>query len=398
MATVTKRGNSYSIRVSCGYDTNGKQVIRSMTWKPAEKMTKRQIEKELECQKVMFENACKDGFVTAVIKFENYAEHWFTEYAEIKLKPQTVRTYHHLSKRVYKAIGHLRLDKITPQIIQNFVTDMTKEKQYNSKGEEIGYLSAKTIKEHVGFISSVFRIAIKMKIVKNNPCKGVTLPNITTKEREVYTLEEVQEMLELFKGESETNFKYVMFFTLAAFTGLRRGELLGLEWKDIDFDNNLISVVRTSAWKKERGIYTDTPKTKSSNRIMKIPDGVKEQLIRYKAWQDNYKESIGSKWIEHDRLFTKINGEPMGLRSPYKYYEKFCKRTGMRFVNVHSFRHFTASILIANHVDAKTVQACLGHNDINTTLQIYAHSFKKAQAMAMDSVADCIYKKNDNGA
>ncbi len=84
----------------------------------------------------------------------------------------------------------------------------------------------------------------------------------------------------------------------------------------------------------------------------------------------------------------------MGLRSPYKYYEKFCKRTGMRFVSVHSFRHFNATAMILNGVDVKTVQACLGHKSSGITLDIYAHSFQKAQAMAMDSVADCIYGKD----
>ncbi len=166
--------------------------------------------------------------------------------------------------------------------------------------------------------------------------------------------------------------------------------MLGLEWKDIDWDNHLISVKRTSAWTKEKGIYTDTPKTNSSLRIIKVPDVIIEKLRDFRKMQNDYKDSIGSKWIENDRLFNKINGEPMSLRSPYKFYEKFCKRTGLRFVNIHSFRHFNASIMILKGVDVKTVQACLGHNDATTTLKIYAHSFRKAQAMAMDSVADCI--------
>jgi hypothetical protein len=102
----------------------------------------------------------------------------------------------------------------------------------------------------------------------------------------------------------------------------------------------------------------------------------------------------GSKWIECDRLFTKTDGSPMGMRQPYKFFERFCKKTGMRFVNIHSFRHFNASILISNGVDVKTVQGCLGHSSATTTLNIYAHSFQAAQVRAMDSVADCILKRD----
>lgn len=395
MATIRKRGHSYQIRVSCGYDTNGNQVEQSMTWKPEPGMTEKQIEKELNRQAVLFEEACLNGHITAAIKFQDFSEQWFREYAEIKLKPQTIRSYHFLEKRVYTAIGYMRMDKITTRTIQKFISQLAEEKKYNSKSKVIGKLSPKTIKNYIAFISAVFNYAVKMQMLSINPCKNVTLPPANSKEREVYTIEEVQHMLELFKNESDANLKYVIFFTLAAFTGLRRGELLGLEWKDFDWDNNLMTVVRTSEWTKERGIYTDTPKTKSSRRILKLPDELIQELKEYKQWQDEYKANIGSKWIEHDRLFTKWNGEPMGMRSPYKFFEKFCKRTGMRFVNVHSFRHFNATAMILSGVDVKTVQTCLGHNDANTTLSIYAHSFQEAQARAMDSVADCIFNKNN---
>ena len=246
---------------------------------------------------------------------------------------------------------------------------------------------------YVYFVSSVFDYAVRMQLVKDNPCRNVTLPTQEDKERDVYTLEEVQKMLSLFEKESEANYKYTIFFTLAAFTGLRRGELLGLEWKDFDWETQLMKVVRTSEWTKEKGIYTDTPKTRSSKRVLKLPIDLCNKLKEFKLWQDGYKASIGSKWVESDRLFTKWNGEPMGMRSPYKYFEKLCKRTGMRFVNVHSFRHFNATAMILNGVDVKTVQTCLGHNDANTTLSIYAHSFQEAQARAMDSVANSIYGK-----
>ena len=393
MATIRKRGNSYQIRVSCGYDTKGGQVEQSMTWKPSKEMTENQIKKELNRVAVKFEEDCRNGYSATTLKFQDFAEQWFKEYAEIALKAQTVRCYHSLETRVYKAIGHLHLDKINTRTIQKFVTQLTEEKKYNSKGEEVGKLAPKTIKHYIGFISTVMAHAVRMQMIQVNPCKNVTLPKIVTKERKVYTIDEVQQMLNLFENESEANFKYVIFFTLAAFTGLRRGELLGLEWKDFDFENCLMTVVRTSEWTKERGIYTDTPKTKSSNRILKIPYELVLKLLKYKEWQNKYKAGIGSKWVENDRLFTKWNGEPMGMRSPYKFFEKFCKRTGMRFVNVHSFCHFAATAMILNGVDVKTVQACLGHNDANTTLNIYAHSFQEAQARAMNSVAECILKK-----
>jgi len=393
MATIRKRGNSYQIRVSCGYDTSGNQVEQSMTWKPDKNMTEKQIQKELNRQAVMFEEACMNGQITTAMKFQDFAEQWFKEYAEIKLKTQTIRCYHITESRVYKAIGHLRMDKITTRTIQKFVTQLTHEKKLNAKGEEIGTLAPKTIKNHISFISTVFDYAVKQQMITSNPCKNVTIPKPNPKEREIYTLDEVQQMLELFEHESEANFKYVIFFTLAVFTGLRRGELLGLEWKDFDWDNSLMTVSRTSEWTKEKGIYTDTPKTKSSNRVLKLPAELISQLLRFREWQNDYKINLGDKWIEHDRLFTKWNGEPMGIRSPYKFFEKFCKRTGMRFVNIHSFWHFNASAMILNGVDVKTVQACLGYNDVNTTLNIYAHSFQEAQARAMTSVADCIYGK-----
>ncbi len=393
MATIRKRGSSYQIRVSCGYDTKGNQVEQSMTWKPDEKMTPKQIEKELNRQAVMFEEACLKGQVVASIKFEDFAKQWFTEYAELKLKTQTIRGYHYLEPRIYKAIGHLRMDKITPRHIQKFINELCEDTRNDSLGAKGKKLSAKTVKLHISLISTIFDYAVKMQMVSSNPCRNVTLPKPNPKEREVYTLEEAQQLLELFEKEDESNFKYVVFFTMAIYTGLRRGELLGLEWKDFDWDNELMTISRTSMWTKERGIYTDTPKTKTSMRTLKLPAEIITLLQRYREYQKFYKANVGSKWIETDRLFTQGDGRPMDMTAPYCYFKEFCKRTEMRYVSNHSFRHFNASILISNGVDVKTVQSCLGHSTPTTTLQIYAHAFQTQQAMAMESVANTIRLK-----
>ncbi len=106
MATIRKRGNSYQIRVSVGYDTRGNHKEQSMTWKPEDGMTERQIQKELNRQAVMFEEACMKGFKTSAVKFEELAEEWFNEYAKFNLKSTTYERMKQLTHRVYPAIGH----------------------------------------------------------------------------------------------------------------------------------------------------------------------------------------------------------------------------------------------------------------------------------------------------
>ena len=166
MATISKRGDSYRIKVSCGYDVSGKQVVQTKTWKPEEGMTERQIKKELDRQAVLFEEECKRGQITAAIKFETFTEQWFEEYAKLNLRKSSYTLLRSLTKRVYPAIGHLRLDKITSRDIQKFVNDLL----INGRGKQNGKpLARKTVLLHLSFISNTFRYAIKMNMLTDNP-------------------------------------------------------------------------------------------------------------------------------------------------------------------------------------------------------------------------------------
>ena len=391
MANIQKRGNSYRIKVSCGYDTHGKQVIQSMTWKPDEKMTEKQIEKELNRQAVLFEEACMKGNVVAAIKFEDFARQWFKEYAEIKLKQRTVEGYHQMEKRIYKAIGHIRLDKLTTRHIQKFILELCDAEREDGRNRNGGKLSTKTIKLYKSMISTICDYAVKMQMISTNPCKNVTIPKVVTPEKDYYSIEEAQHLMELFNQESEENYKYVCFFILAIYTGFRLGELLGLEWKDVNFETNVITVNRTCLYSKAKGgLYTETPKTKQSMRSLKVPQGVIDMLKKWYDLQDKQRKKVGSKWIETDRIFTKWNGLTLDRTAPGYYYKRFCERTGMRYVSTHSMRHLNASLLINAGIDVKTVQSCLGHSTATTTLQIYSHTFQSAQAAAMNAVAEAL--------
>lgn len=237
-------------------------------------------------------------------------------------------------------------------------------------------------------ISNVFTYAIKQGFVKDNPCRNVTLPPVEKKKLEMYTQSEAQQMLDLFAKEKIENLKYVVFYSLALKLGLRRGEILGLEWKDIDFDSQLISIQRDSLYTKELGTYTGSCKTEASVRILPADESVFALLTVYKMYQDKCNADFGEQYHDIDRLFTKANGEPMNVSSPNDYMIEFCKRTGMRKVSNHSFRHLNASTLISKGFDIKTVQDFLGHKQAETTLNIYAHAFVEQKARLAHAMKD----------
>ena len=381
MATIRKRGNSYQIRVSCGYDTNGNHKEQAMTWKPEKGMTERQIQKELNRVAVNFEEACSHGYKATAVKFQDFAEEWFNEYARFSLRSTTYERMKQLTKRVYPAIGHLRMDKITARQLQGFINSLAKEGANEKTGKP---LAPKTIRHHLSFISDIFGFAAKMDVVSENPCSKVTIPKGEVKEKQIYSQEEIALLLSKINNEPT---KYRAFFFLVAYSGFRRSEMLGLEWKDVDFENNVISINRTSNYTAERGIYTDTTKTKRSKRVLKISPYIMEILKKLKAEQEEEAFRLGDKWIESDRLFVKWDGSPMNNQTPYGWLKEFCEKNEMPFYGIHSFRHFAASALISAGLDVVTVSGALGHCDSGTTLNIYSHMFQTAQArvaQAMD--------------
>lgn len=395
MATVMKRGNSYRIRVSCGYDIQGNQVTQSMTWKPDTGMTQKQIDKELNRQIVLFEEECSHGKITASIKFETFANQWFQDYAELNHKDTTLQRERQLSVRVYKALGHMRLDKITARDIQRFINSLAKNGTNFTNGKP---LSQKTMRHHLSFISTIFDYANKLDMINYNPCTKVTIPKnnengkAETKEKQIYTKEQARNFLKLL-GESPM--KYRVFFTILMFTGCRRGELLGLEWKDIDFEKMTIHINRTSNYTMKKGMYTDTTKTDKSRRIISIPAVLVEMLKQYKAEWDADVLSMGDKWQETDRLFTTWDGRPMHNNTPYTWLKRECERRNFPFYGLHTFRHLFASIEIEAGIDPTTVAAMLGHSTPQTTLSIYSHYFQEAKVRASNVVADVLLGESE---
>lgn len=384
MANIRKRGNSYQIRVGVGYKPDGTQISRSMTWTPAQGMSERQIEKELNRQAVIFEEECRSRSAGGMVKFEIFAEEWFSEYAKSNLRNTTFNFLYHQRLRVYRAIGDTSMEKITVRQLQEFINSLSKDGANEVNGKP---LSPKTVRHVLSLVSDIFAYAVRMGIVRENPCVRVVLPKLVRKEKKIYTVEETVRLMELLRKEPV---KYRAFFFLLIYSGCRRGELLGLEWRDVDFANCLISIRRTSCYTPDRGTYTDTTKTEQSKRTLKLPQEVMDILCELREFQLRQADIFGDKWVESGRLFTKETGEPQHPNTSYHWLEKFCARNGLPFYGLHSFRHLFASLLVSNGVDIVTVSGVLGHSAVSTTSNIYCHMLEDARVRASDTVASAL--------
>lgn len=461
MATITKRNGAYLIRVSCGYDTNGKQIVFSKTWKPEKEMTPKQEEKELKRVAILFEEKCSTGqYMDGSIKFSEFSKTWLQEYATKQLRATTVFTYETMLEKINEIIGHLRVDKIQPHhLLQCYDKLKGTEKEtsyiplidfnsyiannYNSKAEfaracnisnqvvasicaqkaisaisvdkickEIKTsqktafspsttgktLSNKTILNYHRLISSVLETAVKWQIIFSNPCKRVDAPKAERKEARY--LDEKQSM-EILQALLDEPLKYRALFTLLLYSGMRRGEICGLSWQDIDFKSGIIDINKSSLYLPGKGIFDDKTKNASSMRSIKIPSFVIELLQELMKEQIQEIMKQGTAWqgsiSASAKVFTRADGKPIHPCSVTDWFEKFLKRHNLPDVCVHSLRHTNATLMIASGVDLRTVSKRLGHAQMTTTANIYTHAIRTADERASQVLDDILtvkeYKK-----
>lgn len=181
-----------------------------------------------------------------------------------------------------------------------------------------------------------------------------------------------------------------MIITLI-YTGMRRGELCGLKWSDIDFANELMQIDRELLYTPERGIFEDTTKTYGSQRVIKISQLVINSLKEYKKEQTKNRLKSGDSWNDTNYIFTQTNGNPIHPDTLTWWFKKFIRRNpSLPDISIHSLRHTNATLLIANGVNLTTVSKRLGHANTSTTTKIYAHAIKTADEMAANTLDDLL--------
>lgn len=385
MATVRKRGEAYQIRVSCGMDSQGKQVIKTCTWKPEPGMTAKQTEKELQRQIVAFENKVKQGYAAENrLTFERYAE-YVMQLKETKgKKHRTLDRYTEILQRINPAIGYMKIEDIRPGHLNDFYAQLAKPGQNKKTG---GRLSNKTILEHHRLISTILAQAEKEMLIPYNPASRAEPPQPQKKEVTYFQPDEIIAIRDALESEP---IKWCTATHLLLITGCRRGEIMGLKWAKVDFDNNRIHIDNNLQYTATRGLYEETPKTAASVRNIKLPAETMQLLWQYRSWQARQRLASGDRWTYTDYVFTQENGKPMHPDSLTDWLGKFSKRHDLPHINPHAFRHTMASILYFNGMDNVTISKRLGHAKVSTTADIYAHIIQEADERAAECIGDVV--------
>lgn len=253
------------------------------------------------------------------------------------------------------------------------VRDIEGYYNYKSKAGRIdgkkGGLSFRSIKLHSVVISLVLKKAIREGLLKSNPCEYARIPNANKAQSSAkfYTVEQCKKLLEITEGSPLYNMIYI-----TTIYGLRRSELLGLKWSAIDFVKNTIIINHTVVL-QGKVVAKNKTKNKTSRRIYPLLDDVKAILIAIKENQEKNRKLFGNCYTENDYIFTKVDGTPYYPSYPSKTLHKILKNNNLEMIRWHDLRHTTASMLMLKGWQMKEISEWLGHSDIGTTMNIYAH-------------------------
>ncbi len=326
---------------------------------------------QAERQTALATRATPEGKTT----FKEYAEAWLKRRGD--LKPSTRSSYRSiLDQRLIPYFGSMNLHAISRETIQDFVTDMVDDG-----------LGAYTIRHILAELHQILDDAVWNKYILENPYKKIRRPPCDKVERDYLRLHEIP----LFLKNTEPK-THALFYT-GIFTGMRRGELGGLQWSCVDWVNSQVHV--------KRGLYQrklQTPKTKNSVRVIDIGPDLLQFLKEHRARQNERKLKAGGEWNKLYLVFCQDNGKPLDMdRIYHRDFRRVLKKAGLRGMPMHALRHTFAALVIAAGHNPKYLQHQMGHGSVQITLDLYGHLYDEANREAAKKT-EAFYKRESTKA
>jgi integrase len=299
---------------------------------------------------------------------EQFFSRWLEEVHKSAIRISTYTKYRNLlSKHILPSIGRIQLNKLTLQQLQAL---------YSRKLQE-GFAPS-TVHAIHELIHRGLDQAVVWKIITENVSDNASLPRVPKQERPTLTKEQAQKLLDTAKGHP-----LEALLTVALATGMRRGEMLGLRWQDINFETMSLQVRRTVGFGKNHKYIENEPKTSSGRRRIVLPQFVIDALKQHRLRQVERRLQVGEAWIDRDLVFCNMVGDYFTLSSLASMFQRLLKKAVLPHMRFHDLRHSSATILLTMGVHPKVVQELLGHSQISMTMDTYSHVLPSMQQEAM---------------
>ena len=373
MASIKRRSStSYQITVSAGRTPTGKQILKYRTVKVNASWSERQKDRYVQEQAAIFERRILGGANVEHdnLKFRDFALDLYMNNYGNTLKAKTRRQYEIiLSERLIPYFGEMQIRNITTLDVTKWLASLERADgtgralSENSKGVWFRTLSA------------ILGKAYEWNLIDDNPCRRIKAPRKAHSDVSALQLKDAKIVID--KLNLYTDIRVSTLVGLLIFTGAREAEVAGMEWRDICFDDNSLSVRREVLYIPGVGLKEDTPKSKSGIRVIYFPEILAEILKKYKEYHNSFIKEQGGLWVgatgERAKLFTKLDGTPIFDSTIRKWVKKYMSWAGVPYITVHGLRHTYASILISNGNDARAVAAQLGHSTPVLVYNTYAN-------------------------
>ncbi len=372
-----KRKNGYAWEITLEMPPDPVTKKRNRTTKTV-KGTKKEAEQVL---RKLIAEAEKGYHVTNnKITILEWVQTWLDVYIEPNVSPTTLSRYQGMIKRyINPLLGSMQVQQLTTLAVQSWVNGL---KVSPASGKE---MSAATIKHTYHVLKGAMDKAVLAGIIPRSPCQGVMLPKGEKKAPVIYDEQQIQQLVKAAKG-SEMELPIDMELCL----GLRRGELLGLQWGDVDWKKGQIHIIRTRVVVNGKSVVKD-PKTATSKRMIDVPTRLMEKLKKHQRTCQMNRLRMGEDYTATDFIIVHPDGKPIYPEYLSQMLTKLQKKYDLPQCRFHDLRHLCASIMLMQGVNVKVAQERLGHKDISTTLNIYSHVLPSSAREAAEKIGEMIY-------
>ena len=458
MASIRKRGETYTITAYMGYDENGKQRKKTTTFRPPDGVTAGKAEKLARQYAAVWEEKIK-GYVALDENrtFAELAEWYYKNIAPTALKGNVlIDNKNMIDTYIMPTLARKKLKEITPTMLDTLFADLLKNGRVKdtyklqdgvtlpkgkhssvnissiardtglsrhtitrlAQGAGIEKENAEKIAGCLGIrfqdmfdttvedrtlsessvsrvkrcLSAIFTAAVKKEVMRRNPCSNTMTLKKKSKTPAVY-LDETQALNLIAALDNQDDFQFKVQINTLLFTGMRGGELCGLQWQDIDFDNGIIYIRHTLAYMRGKGhgeksiFELQSPKTTAGERYVVIPTSLLALLLEHREQQKERQATAHEAWAHSDMVFTTALGGYYGEQYLNAKFKKFARKIGLpESIHIHSLRHTTASLLINSDVSPKLIAEQLGHSSASITQDIYSHIFASSKARAAQAL------------